>query len=145
MEPVCRYFPSPVVLDECRSATSPIDKVVQLLEPKTSMANPRVTSDHCRSEAAESRRWSALFTGILGHSPSLIFDVRRGPQVGSVNLVMGEYYMDGPIFLKSGVDLLGTWSEDDAPYETEFILHGDATVAGTDGVINADGVTDVQV
>lgn len=53
--------------------------------------------------------------------------------------------MDGPIFLKSGVDLLGRWSEDDSPYETEFILHGDAVFTGTDGIINANGVTDVQV
>lgn len=58
---------------------------------------------------------------------------------------MGKYYIDGPIFLKSGVDLLGSWSEDDYPYETQLILHGDEQVTGTDGIINAHGVTDVEV
>lgn len=59
-------------------------------------------------------------------------------------MVMGDYYLDGPVYLKSGVDLRGVWSEDDSPYETRFYLHGDPT-SGPDGIINADGVTGVDV
>lgn len=58
-------------------------------------------------------------------------------------MVMGDYYLDGPVFLKSGVNLLGVWSEDDSPYETAFIMHGSGT--GADGVINAHGVSDILV
>lgn len=56
---------------------------------------------------------------------------------------MGDYYLDGPVFLKSGVSLLGVFSEDDSPYETHFNMHGSST--GADGVINADGVSDAVV
>lgn len=59
-------------------------------------------------------------------------------QATTVNLVMGDYYSDGPVFLKTDVNLLGRWSEDDSPYETQFHMHGSST--GADGVINADGV-----
>eukprot|EP00904_Undaria_pinnatifida_P006174 jgi/Undpi1/2687/HiC_scaffold_14.g06065.m1 len=60
-----------------------------------------------------------------------------------VNLEMGDYYLDGPVFLKSGVSLIGDWSEDDSPYETQFHVHGSGT--GADGVINADGVSGAYV
>ena len=56
---------------------------------------------------------------------------------------MGDYYLDGPVFLKSGVSLIGDWSEDDSPYETQFHVHGSGT--GADGVINADGVSGAYV
>lgn len=65
-------------------------------------------------------------------------------KTANVELVQGEYFLDGPVFLKSGVDLLGTFSED-SPFQTEFIIHVDGTPIGVDGVVNADEVTDVLV
>ena len=56
---------------------------------------------------------------------------------------MGDYYLDGPVFLKTGIHLNGRWSEDDSPFETRFRMHGSGT--GADGVINADGVSDAFV
>lgn len=64
-------------------------------------------------------------------------------QAPDVNLKMGDYYLDGPVFLKTGIHLNGRWSEDDSPYETQFHMHGSGT--GADGVINADGVLGVIV
>lgn len=64
------------------------------------------------------------------------------PQETTVKMVMGKYYTDGPIFLKSGVDLIGRWSED-PPYETRLIMHGSPT--GTDGIIVADNISGVVV
>lgn len=66
-----------------------------------------------------------------------------GIQTPEVNLIMGDYYLDGPVFLKSGIHLNGIWSEDDSPYETQFSMHGSGT--GADGVINADGVSGAMV
>lgn len=56
---------------------------------------------------------------------------------------MGKYYLDGPVFLKSNVSLLGRWSEGASPYETQLEMHGSST--GADGLINADGVSGVVV
>lgn len=56
---------------------------------------------------------------------------------------MGDYYLNGPVFLKTGVSLLGTFSEDDSPYQTQFNMHGSGT--GADGVINAIGVSGALV
>ena len=59
-----------------------------------------------------------------------------------MNLVQGDYYLDGPVHLKSGISLLGVVSED-SPYNTALYLHGSGT--GADGIINADGVEGVVV
>lgn len=55
---------------------------------------------------------------------------------------MGDYYLDGPVYLKSGISLLGVFSED-SPFETALSTHGSGT--GADGVIVADGVSGVVV
>lgn len=44
-----------------------------------------------------------------------------------MKLEAGDYYLDGPLFLKSGVSLMGDYSEDDAPYTTKFRMHGSGT------------------
>ena len=62
-------------------------------------------------------------------------------QAPEVNLVSGDYYLDGPVFLKSGISLVGIVS-DDAP-GTGLNLHGSGT--GADGVVNADGVSGALV
>ena len=49
----------------------------------------------------------------------------------------GDYYLDGPVFLKSGISLVGE-SGEGSPYNTELNLHGSGT--GADGVINADSI-----
>eukprot|EP00904_Undaria_pinnatifida_P002876 jgi/Undpi1/1258/HiC_scaffold_109.g14172.m1 len=54
-----------------------------------------------------------------------------------VILVEGDYYLDGPVFLKSGISLVGE-SGEGSPYNTELNLHGSGT--GADGVINADSI-----
>ena len=54
----------------------------------------------------------------------------------------GDYYLDGPVFLKSGISLVGE-SGEDAPYYTELNLYGSGT--GADGVINADGIEGAMV
>ena len=58
-----------------------------------------------------------------------------------MNLVSGNYYLDGPVFLKSGIILVGIVG-DDAPFSI-FYVHGSGT--GADGVINADGVSGALV
>lgn len=58
---------------------------------------------------------------------------------------MGAYYIDGPVFLKSGVDFYGDWRDDDPPFATWLYLHDVATSASVDGIMNADGVSDVTV
>lgn len=55
---------------------------------------------------------------------------------------MGDYYLDGPVLLKSGIKLVGIVSED-SPFNTAFFVHGSGT--GADGVIIADGVSDALV
>ena len=46
--------------------------------------------------------------------------------------------MDGPVFLKSGITLLGERVDGGDSYATYFRMHGSGT--GADGIINADGV-----
>ena len=101
----------------------------------------------------------SIFPGKIFPDKSIltkhIYDISKPPicfppltllfeyQSPEVNLEMGDYYLDGPVFLKSGVSLIGDWSEDDSPYETVFHVHGSGT--GADGVINADGVSGAYV
>lgn len=77
-------------------------------------------------------------------TPSGIHFWRYG-QGGTVRLQMGAYYIDGPVFLKSGVNFYGDWRDDDPPYATWLYLHDIATSASVDGIVNGDGVKDVTV
>lgn len=70
---------------------------------------------------------------------SIIFVKCQAPEV---NLVMGDYYLDGPVLLKSGISLVGIVSED-SPFITALSVHGTGT--GSDGVIVADGVSGALV
>lgn len=63
-------------------------------------------------------------------------------QAPEANLVTGDYYLDGPVFLKIGVSLVGIVSKD-SPVNTAFFVHGSGI--GADGVINADGVSGALV
>lgn len=60
-----------------------------------------------------------------------------------VFLMRGDYYIDGPVFLKSGVRLRGRRSEDGDSIDTWFHLHGSGT--GADGMITIDGVSGALV
>lgn len=51
--------------------------------------------------------------------------------------------MDGPVFLKDGISLLGERTDDSNTYATFLNVHGNGT--GADGIINAYGVSDVFV
>lgn len=62
-------------------------------------------------------------------------------QVVDVILELGDFYLDGPVFLKSGVNLRGDSNSEEG--STEFIMHGSGT--GADGVINAIGVSGALV
>lgn len=65
---------------------------------------------------------------------------------GKVILSMGSYYVDGNIFMKSGVHLEGQFSIDDDPNETTFILEEDAGgKTDVDAMIVMDGVTDALI
>ncbi|CAM9670498.1 unnamed protein product [Ascophyllum nodosum] len=64
---------------------------------------------------------------------------------GTVSLTMGDYYVDGNIYMKSGVVLNGRASED-PPYITEFFLEdGAAGKTAIDAIIVVDGVTDAVI
>eukprot|EP00903_Cladosiphon_okamuranus_P018636 g17153.t1 len=59
---------------------------------------------------------------------------------GKVALAMGEYFLDGSVFLQSGVLLSGGFNEGDI---TEFTLEAGAT--GMEAMVVMDGVSDVYV
>lgn len=58
-----------------------------------------------------------------------------------IEFQLGEYYLDGPIFVKSGVTISGQYSSEFTTY-TEFILYeGDNIgISGEDGIIVIDSV-----
>eukprot|EP00904_Undaria_pinnatifida_P008258 jgi/Undpi1/4562/HiC_scaffold_18.g07916.m1 len=62
-----------------------------------------------------------------------------------IEFQLGEYYLDGPIFVKSGVTISGQYSSEFTTY-TEFILYeGDNIgVSGEDGIIVIDSVTGAE-
>ncbi|CAM9670164.1 unnamed protein product [Ascophyllum nodosum] len=65
---------------------------------------------------------------------------------GTVTLTMGDYYVDGNIFMKSGVFLNGDYSIDDSPHTTDLILEDDAAGnTAIDAIIVVDGVTDAVI
>lgn len=58
----------------------------------------------------------------------------------------GDFFLDGPVFIKSGVTLAGTVT-DDAPGWTFFIVYDGpkTTAAGEDAVVVIDGAIDAEV
>lgn len=66
--------------------------------------------------------------------------------VAQISLTNGDYFLDGPIFIKSGVTLSGSYS-DDVPTFPFFRLHDGPNTASTteDAVIVIDGATDAEV
>ncbi|CAM9500688.1 unnamed protein product [Scytosiphon promiscuus] len=62
----------------------------------------------------------------------------------TINLQYGEYYVDGPIFVKSGVTLDGHWYDDSE--WCELVLYGDDDgVTGEEAIIVLDGVTGARL
>ena len=78
-----------------------------------------------------------MFSVIGIISPSHRFFSLQTPEV---NLKEGDYHLDGPVFLKTGIHLNGISRESD---RTGFNMHGSGT--GADGIINADGVSGALV
>ncbi|CAM9301088.1 unnamed protein product, partial [Laminaria digitata] len=64
-------------------------------------------------------------------------------QSPEVSLTWGNYYLDGPVLLKSGVTVVGEFSDEGSVYWTRLNIQEGAT--GADGIINTDGVTDVEL
>ncbi|CAM9327321.1 unnamed protein product, partial [Hapterophycus canaliculatus] len=62
----------------------------------------------------------------------------------TVNLFYGEYYVNGPIFLKSGVTLDGYWYDDSEWCELMLYSDGD-DVTGEEAMVVIDGVTGASV
>eukprot|EP00904_Undaria_pinnatifida_P008263 jgi/Undpi1/4567/HiC_scaffold_18.g07921.m1 len=63
-----------------------------------------------------------------------------------ITLIEGDYFIDGPIFMKSGVTLDGQW-QDDFPSWTYFVFYEgeNSAITGEDAVIVMDGVTDAEI
>lgn len=63
-----------------------------------------------------------------------------------INFQRGDYYLDGPIYLKSGVTLGGGFS-DDAPRWPFLQLYDDPNSGNTveDAIIVVDGATGAEV
>ncbi|CAM9987865.1 unnamed protein product, partial [Hapterophycus canaliculatus] len=65
---------------------------------------------------------------------------------GTVNLPMGEYRVDGNIFMKSGVVLNGRYSIDDSPYTTNIQLEeGAAGKTDIAAMVVMDGIADAEI
>ncbi|CAM9345645.1 unnamed protein product [Scytosiphon promiscuus] len=65
---------------------------------------------------------------------------------GTVSLPMGEWHVNGNIFMKSGVLLNGRYSIDDSPYTTDIQLEEDAA-GNTDigAIVVMDGISDARI
>ena len=59
-----------------------------------------------------------------------------------MNLITCDFYVDGPVLLKSGIRLVGKRRES-SPSFTDLIVHGSGT--SEDGIIVADGVSGALV
>lgn len=59
---------------------------------------------------------------------------------------LGDHYVDGPIFIKSGVTLSGSWI-DESPTFSFLYVYGDSSSinTGEDGIIVIDGAIDAEV
>ena len=59
---------------------------------------------------------------------------------------LGDYFVDRPIFIKSGVTLSGSWI-DEAPTFTFLLVYegSNSRNSGEDGIIVIDGATDAEV
>ncbi|CAM9695160.1 unnamed protein product [Ectocarpus sp. 6 AP-2014] len=65
---------------------------------------------------------------------------------GEVSMPMGEWFVDGNIFMKSGVYLDASFSIDDSPYTTDIILEdGAAGKTDTAAIIVMDGISDARL
>ncbi|CAM9252697.1 unnamed protein product, partial [Ectocarpus sp. 12 AP-2014] len=65
---------------------------------------------------------------------------------GEVSMPMGEWFVDGNIFMKSGVYLNARFSIDDSPYTTNIILEdGAAGKTDTAAIIVMDGISDARL
>ncbi|CAM9648998.1 unnamed protein product [Ascophyllum nodosum] len=65
---------------------------------------------------------------------------------GTVTLPLGDFLVDGNIYIKSGVSLEGRFSDDDSPFSTNIQL--DDSAAGNtavDAIIVIDGIADAKV
>ncbi|CAN0295555.1 unnamed protein product, partial [Ectocarpus sp. 12 AP-2014] len=60
----------------------------------------------------------------------------------TIKLHFGDYYIDGPIFLKSGVFIDGDWKDEYPSFCWLVLYDGDSnTVTGEDAMVVVDGVT----
>eukprot|EP00903_Cladosiphon_okamuranus_P018639 g17154.t1 len=65
---------------------------------------------------------------------------------GEVQMNFGEWFVDGPIVMKSGVFLNARYSIDDSPYVTDiFVEEGAAGITDVDAVVVMDGISDARI
>lgn len=68
------------------------------------------------------------------------------PSVVKINLSNGDYFLDGPIFVKSGVIINGGYSDDAPNYPFFQFYNGpNSESTGEDAMIVIDGVTGAEV
>lgn len=59
---------------------------------------------------------------------------------------LGDHFVDGPIFIKSGVTLSGSWIAESPQFSFLFVYEGSNNRnTGEDGIIVIDGATDAEV
>lgn len=65
---------------------------------------------------------------------------------GTVHLPLGDFLVDGNIFMKSGVALYGRYTDDDAPFTTDILLQeGAAGNTDVDAIVVMDGISDALI
>lgn len=82
--------------------------------------------------------------------PDCLADFFRRPPLDNetrqIKLHFGDYYIDGPIFLKSGVFIDGDWKDEYPTFCWLVLYDGDSnTVTGEDAMVVVDGVTGGEV
>lgn len=63
-----------------------------------------------------------------------------------INMILGDFFIDGPIYIKSGVTLDGSWIDESPVFSFLWLYEGSNFGSVTeDAVIVVDGVTDAEV
>ncbi|CAN0405209.1 unnamed protein product, partial [Ascophyllum nodosum] len=65
---------------------------------------------------------------------------------GTVTLPLGDFLVNGNIYMKSGVSLEGRYTDDDAPFTTDIQLDDDAAGnTAVNAIIVMDGISDAKI
>ena len=82
------------------------------------------------------------YTALL-HPPSRL----RPPESSrKIQMHLGDHFVDGPIFMKSGVTLSGSWIAESPQFSFLSVYEGSSNSnTGETGIIVIDGATDAEV